>query len=417
MIFWENVMNHQICFCALLVTSVVLNQANGFTAEDWNHFRGSDSTGVATTEDLPLEWDVDKGTNVAWQKEIPGRGPSGPIVVDGKVFVSCSSGKKQDHLHVLCFDSDSGNALWHRQFWATGRTMSHPSSANAAPTPASDGQYVYAFYSSNDLICLDLDGNLLWYRGLGYDYPKAGNDVGMASSPVVVGNTIVVQVESQGDSFAAGLDKRTGETLWRISRDRKSNWTSPIAMPTRSDRPTQVLLQSSQAVSGYNAKTGEEMWRYDISAASIPSSVITSDRIYIPGDGMTVLQLAEGNPTPDIAWDSTQIKPGAASPVVKEGHIYAVNSAGVLVCADTRNGDVIWRLRLKGRFWATPVLVGSHLFCVNSDGLAQVVQLGEDEGNIVGTSNFGEVVQGTPAVADGGLFVRSDSHLWKIAPR
>ena len=232
---------------------------------DWNQFRGPDTRSVASAV-LPTDWSND--SNVAWRKELPGRGPSGPIVVDGRVFVTCSSGVKQDRLHVVCYDADSGELLWHRQIWANGRTMTHPTSSTAAPTPASDGQHVFAFYSSNDLICYDLDGNLKWYRALGKDYPKAGNDIGMASSPVVAGGTVVVQVENQGDSFAAGIDVETGLNRWRIDRKKSANWTSPIAMKTKSGIDV-VLLKSDEGVTARDILTGDEVWSYEIGAGGI----------------------------------------------------------------------------------------------------------------------------------------------------
>jgi outer membrane protein assembly factor BamB len=123
--------------------------------------------------------------------------------------------------------------------------LTHPSSANAAPTPASDGHAIFAFFSSNDLVALDLDGNLLWYRGLAFDYPTAGNDVGMSSSPAVVDGVVVAQVENQGESFAAGLDAQTGVTRWKIPRPHAASWASPVVMrDAASGAPAAVLLQS-----------------------------------------------------------------------------------------------------------------------------------------------------------------------------
>ncbi|MEZ6108579.1 MAG: PQQ-binding-like beta-propeller repeat protein [Pirellulaceae bacterium] len=119
-----------------------------------------------------------------------------------------------------------------RRFWATGRPFSHPTSANAAPTPVSDGERIYAFYSSNDMVCLTLDGDLVWYRGLTFDYPKAANDVGMASSPVIAGDVVVVQIENQGDSFVAGIDRLTGETRWRHAAPRKPTGARPSPTST-----------------------------------------------------------------------------------------------------------------------------------------------------------------------------------------
>ena len=197
-------------------------------AGDWPQFRGPQSNSVTDDAQPPATWN--DGENIAWKVDLPGRGPSSPIVVGDRVIVTCSSGVNQDRLHVLCFDAGAGKQLWERQFWATGRTLSHPSSANAAPTPASDGDSIFAFFSSNDLICLDLEGNLKWLRGLAYDFPKAGNDVGMSSSPLVIGDTVVAQVECQGDSFVTGVDKKTGEPLWRIERPREASWASPVAV-------------------------------------------------------------------------------------------------------------------------------------------------------------------------------------------
>ena len=186
------------CVVLLMVTSL---QA---MAADWPQFRGAESNSVTSAAQPPAEWSDADGKNVAWKVDLPGRGPASPIVVDSKVIVTASSGVNQDRLHVLCFDAADGSKLWERQFWATGRTLTHPSSANAAPTPASDGELIFAFFSSNDLACLDLDGNLKWFRGLAHDYPAAGNDVGMSSSPVVAGDSVIVQVECQGDSFRHG---------------------------------------------------------------------------------------------------------------------------------------------------------------------------------------------------------------------
>ena len=104
-------------------------------ADAWPQFRGAKGTGVASAgNQIPTSWNADD--NVAWKAELPGRGPSSPIVVGGRVFVTCSGGANQDRLYVLAFDTKSGDEVWRREFWATGRTLTHPSSTTAAPTPA-----------------------------------------------------------------------------------------------------------------------------------------------------------------------------------------------------------------------------------------------------------------------------------------
>lgn len=392
------------------------------TAAEWLGFRGADRAGVvestAAADTLPTQWSAggeQPARNVAWSAPLVGRGVSGPIVVGGRVVVTASSGPRQDRLHVLCFDAASGAALWRRQFWATGRTLCHPTSAVAAPTPASDGQRIYAFFSSNDLVCLDLDGNLQWFRGLTFDYPRAANDIGMASSPVVVDGVVVVQVETKAESFAAGLDALTGETRWRIDRLAESNWASPAVALGPDGRASAVLLQSTDQISAHEPQSGRLLWSHLRTCAGIASPTVRGDLVYVPSQGVTVLRHASGATAPEIVWQSGQLEVGSPSPVVAGGRLYLINRAGVLTSADASTGEVKWKLRLSGNFWATPIVVGDLLVAVNQDGVAQVVRLGDAAGEKLAENVLGEGVLGSPAVVDGALYVRSDGHLWKIA--
>ena len=203
--------------------AVILSIAlvTGLAGADWRQFRGNDSSSVAAGEQPPVVWGETE--NIAWKIPLTGRGLSGPIIVGDRVYLTSSDGFNQERLLVECFDARTGVRRWRRTFLATGRTQCHSKMAVATPTPASDGKRIFAFFSSNDLICLDLDGNLLWLRGLTHDYPNASNSLGMASSPVVVGETVVVQVENHADSFSTGLDVKTGATRWHINAVRHTN--------------------------------------------------------------------------------------------------------------------------------------------------------------------------------------------------
>src|SRR6188474_2994011 len=152
-------------------------------ASDWTQFRGPDASGFAASAKPPVTFDG--ASAIAWKASLPGRGLSSPVIVGGRVFITAGSGPKQETLHVLCYSAADGKPLWDREFRATGRTMCHPKTCNAAPTPCSDGKRIYVLFSSNDLLCLDLDGNLQWLRGLMVDYPNASNSLGLASSPVL----------------------------------------------------------------------------------------------------------------------------------------------------------------------------------------------------------------------------------------
>lgn len=380
-----------------------------FAGADWRQFRGTENNSVADAA-LPTKWSETE--NLAWKVTTPARGVAGPIVVGDAVVVTSSSGFKQDRLYVNCYDAASGKQRWERQFWATGRTLCHPTSANAAPTPCSDGERIYAFYSSNDLICLDLKGNVLWLRGLTQDFPKAANDVGMASSPVVIGETVIVQVENEGDSFAAGINSLTGETRWQLPRKPQMNWASPVVWRGGYAGKDLVLLQSGDRLTAHNPLTGDQVWEYVGQTGSISSPLALGDTVYVPTNGMTALKFPSPS-TPEVAWQENRLAAGSASVLAHDGALYVLNSSGALTCGATKDGEVLWRGRLKGQFWATPVLAGQYLYCVNQDGVAQVVDT-KDEGKIVAENPFGEPVLGTPAVADGAMYVRTDGHLWKI---
>ncbi len=377
---------------------------------DWRQFRGTDSNSVAGDAKLPTTWSETE--NVAWKTALPARGVSSPIIVGDSVIVTSSSGFKQDRLYVNSYDAKTGKPQWQREFWATGRTLCHPTSANAAPTPCSDGKRIFAFYSSNDLVALDLEGNVLWVRGLTYDFPTAANDVGMASSPVVSGETVIVQVENEGDSFAAGINAQTGETRWQLPRPKSANWTSPVVWRGANQGQDLVLLQSGDRLTAHDPLTGAQVWEYLAGCAGIASPLALDDTVYVPAGGMTALKFPEID-KPEVAWQEAKLGAGSASALLHDGKLYVLNSAGAITCGNAADGAVLWRGRLKGSFWATPVLGGQYLYCINQEGLAQVADLA-NEGKVVAENTFGEPVLGTPAIADNALYVRTDGHLWKI---
>ena len=394
---------------------VMISLGVGLTAwgQDWKQFRGTDVSGVLGKPALPAVLEEDK--NISWKVALPGEGLSSPIVVGDRVFVSCSSGVKQDRLHVRCHAAASGELIWERQFWATGRTMCHDKTAVAAPTPASDGKRVYVLFSSNDLVCLDLEGRLQWLRGLTADYPNASNSLGMASSPVVVGNTLVVQSENDSESFAVGIDADNGRNRWRLDRPKAANWTSPVIMDDAATGDPLVVLQSSRGVTGVRPETGEIVWNYSDGASTIPSSVVAGSLLLVPSHGITALRPQSSDAEPEQLWRSSRLRPATPSPVVLGGKLFTVNHAGVVTCGSLEDGDRIWQLRLKGPFSGTPVGWGRYLYFVNEAGLLQVVDTEAEEGEVVSQLDLGEMILCTPALGEGALYVRSDRYLWKIA--
>lgn len=378
---------------------------------DWLNFRGPDGSGHAP--DIATTVGELGQSALAWRIPLPGRGLGSPILVGEKVFVTAASGPEQQQLHVLCFSAKDGAPLWERRFWATGRTMSHSKTCVAAPTPASDGERIYALYSSNDLVCLDLEGNLVWMRGLTLDYPNASNSLGMASSPIVVGDTLVAQIENDSESFAAGFDRLTGANQWKLDRPKSANWTSPTIL--RKDGESIVALQSAEGVVGHLPATGSTVFSLPEKASTIPSSAASGDELFIPSNGLTAVRLGASGGDPETLWNRSNQRPGTASVLVAGEKLFLVNNAGVLSCLNRRDGGVSWEIRLKGPFSGSPVAGGDgRLYLFSEQGVGQVVDANGATGTVVSEFELGETILSTPALGEKVLYVRSDGHLWKF---
>ena len=391
----------------LLLAALLTHSA---TAADWRQFRGPHGNGVA--DDPAPALTADAAASIAWKSNLPGRGLSSPIIVGNRVFVTCASGPRFERLHVICFNAADGTKRWERQFWSTGRTMTHDKTNVAASTPVSDGEHLFAIFSSNDLVCLDLDGNLLWLRGLTRDYPNASNSLGMASSPIVLDGLLIAQVENDSESFAVAIDIKSGENRWKIARPKTANWTSPVVV--QSGGQPVVVLQSGNGIVAVHPRTGKVAWEFLDGASTIPSSAASGDTLFVPSKGLTALRPESPGQAPRQLWRNNQLAPGTASPVVAGNRIYSVNNAGVLSCGDAATGNRLWQLRLKGPFSATPLYSTGKLYFFNEKGLAQVVDTTKPEGEIIAEFSLGATILGTPSLAAGSLYVRSDGHLWKL---
>ncbi len=383
---------------------------NQSTVEGWLGFRG-DSTS-ASASSAPSKLSIGDGGNLAWQLAVPGRSVAGPIVVGNTVVTTGSSGQDGEVLHINGVNLATGKQKWEQVFRATGRPFCHPTSANAAPTPASDGERIFAFFSSNDLVCLSLDGDLLWYRGLGMDYPQAGNDVGMASSPIVVDGAVIVQVEAQGDSFAIGIDAKTGQNLWRLDRPQSANWSSPVAIK-RPDGRTEVILQSSDKVIAIDPRTGKLAWDSSDGGSTISSPTATDKLLLLPGDELTALNFGDSAAAPEVVWRNSKLSPRNASAVATDKRVYALKGS-VLVAANIEDGEIVWQERLGDidGTWATPVVAAGKLYVFDQKGVGLVIQDKGDKGETISKVELEEPVLGSPAIAGGRLIVRGERTLF-----
>lgn len=385
------------------------------THANWTHFRGSHSTGVAA-EAVPQEFG--EGKNIAWKVELPGRGLSSPIVVGDKVFLTASN---SDKLFVLAYDAKTGKRLWERSFWGTGPTASHPKTCMAAPTPASDGQRIVALFATDDLVCLDLDGNVQWIRSLYEENQGATDGRGLASSLLIVANTVIVQVDTQNLAFAAGIDIATGQNRWRTERAKEISWSTPIAIPGRTPEEKLALLQGAKKLAAVEPLTGKEVWSLEMECDPIASSVLAGNILYVPGGtndkgegkGLAAFELQGGSP-PKQLWQQRRITPTTASPLVLGDRLYFVQHSQ-LRAANAKTGEEAGALRLGGEMSSSPVAAGGVLYCFDELGTGFVVQPGDKVEKILHKAKLEESILCTPALANGAMFIRSDKHLWKIA--
>jgi len=379
----------------------------------WPQFRGPNGTGVSADTGLPTTWSTTE--NVAWKAELPGRGVSCPVVANGRVYLTASSGFRQDRLHVLCFETTSGIKLWERQFWATGLTQCHPKTAMAAPTPVTDGDRVFALFATGDVVGLDRDGNLLWYRSLARDYPPISNNVGMAASPVLWRGTLFLPMENAGASFALALDKHTGQNRWKVDRQRGINWVTPLVIEN-GDSAT-LVFQTKAEATAYDAETGRKVWEYEAGLSEVSTPNLGENgAVFVAGGDFVALKPTAKDAVPEVLWKSNKLRMAYTSAVIHQGRAYAVNNAGILQCADAKTGEALWQLRLKGPFWASPLIAEGRLYITNEEGLTSVVQLSNDPA-ILATNALGEPVTATPAIAEGRFFLRTDKHLWCVGEK
>ena len=384
---------------------------------DWPMFRGPNAGSVSIDSKVPTKFGGEQKENVAWRTELPGRSVSGVIIVGDQAITTSSSGMDQRRLHLISVNTKDGALLWQQEFVARGRPFCHPTSANAAPTPASDGKHVFAFYSSNDLACVDLEGNLVWYRSLSTDFPKAGNDVGMSSSPIVVDGVCIVQIECQGDSFAAGLNAEDGKILWKLDRPKQANWASPTIVKMPSGEQV-VVMQSSEDLLAVSPKTGKILWEMELRCSTIPSTFAAEGRLFVPAGGLTAFDLSSVGSSPSKLWDNNKLNSNACSPLVVGKSVYTI-SRTVLACGDLFSGESKWQTRLADAksIWSSPVVAGNNLYVFSDDGRCFVVELGDTEGKVVSTNELGEAVLGSPAISGNAMYVRGVSSLWKIAEK
>jgi outer membrane protein assembly factor BamB len=394
--------------------ALMLLAAGLASAGDWPQFRGPGGSGVSDEIGVPTSWGPDE--NVRWKADLPGRSVASPVVLGNRVYVSAASGPKMQRLHALCLDADTGKVLWHRQFTATGSTACHPKSSMAAPTPCANADGVYFLFATADLAAFDHDGNLRWYRSLVGDYPDISNQVGMAASPILWKDFLIVPMDTTGDSFLAAVDTKYGTNVWKTERPKDINWVTPTLRQV-ADR-AEIIFQSTADTRAYDAATGKKTWTFAAAGASVPTTVLSGERVLLPVSGGLTCLKSDGEKMAEV-WKSPKLATGYTSPLVYQDRVYGIGRAGTLICADLKTGKELWNERVgkgKGQFWASPIAADGMVYTFDDTGICTVVKAG-DEAKVLATNDLKAEIMGTPAIARKSLFIPTSNGLYCIGPK
>lgn len=398
----------------ILLTGLGLLLATTARGDNWPGWRGPNNDGVSREKSLPLTWSKD--ANVRWKVPVPGAGVSAPVVWGDRVFLTASDGRLNDRLHVLCYHADDGRLLWHTRLFGSAPTDLFAPGGMAVPTPATDGQAVYVLFGTGELAALDFAGRPLWIRSLAEEYGPFRNRWGMGTSPILVGDLLIVQVDHWSQSYLLAVDKKTGANRWKTDRPTAVNWSSPLAV-TRDGR-TQIITVGTHHVRSYDAATGAELWHVEgTHQQCIPSPVVLDDlAIICSGDNTLAVKLdgGKGDLTQShVVWKNRKANAFMPSPLQHEGLLYVPADRGFVTCLDARTGKQVWKERFDGQFYASPVAGAGRVYVASKEGHVKVIRAGRAF-ELLADNALGESLVASPALAGGRIYLRGDKHLYCI---
>lgn len=423
-------------------------------AGHWPSFRGAEAAGVAQNQNLPDRWNPATGENMLWRATIPGLAHSSPIVWGETLFVTSAISSRTDatfkpglygdgdasedrseHRWMLyAVDKRTGKIRWERAA-AQGapKNKRHIKSTYASSSPATDGRIVVAWFGSQGIYAYDFDGGLRWSVDLGrvdmgaYDIPSY--EWGPASSPIVWNGLVIVQCDTQADSFLIALSAETGETVWKTDRNELPSWGTPTVVTTAAG--AELITNASNFVRGYDPETGRELWRLGGSSKITAPTPIFANGLHIVASGraperplFAIRPGARGDLTlpngetanAHVVWSKTGRGSYMPTPLAYRGILYVLANNGVFDAYDIATGREIYRQRLPlvgSGFSASPVAADGKIYLSNEDGEMLVVEAGETF-TLVATNSMGETLMATPAISEGVMYVRGASTLFAI---
>lgn len=393
----------------LCTSTTVLALLSMGNADDWLRFRGPNGTGRGEAPGLPTQWTED---DYAWRVEIPGIGHAAPIISGNRLFVT--SATEEGRLrHLYCLNAETGEEIW-CQSLAMNTNRKHDKNSFASSTPTTDGQYVYAAFADSErfyLSAYDFDGSLIWRRRFqGY-----GSSHGLGASPIVVGDLLIMTGDQEGPSWLRALDKKTGDTVWSVSREfRRTSYATPLVLETGDSPPQLICLSGANGLTSLDPETGRLNWQTGMLPSRTVGSPIVSRGLVIAtcGGGGVGKQLIAVDPSLTLSDEANRIKYTRDSKlpyvptIIADGDYYFLwNDNGVVSCVESDSGQNVWTKRVGGNYSSSPVLVGGKIYCIAEDGNVAVIDAAP-EYQLFGKNPLGDKSHSTPAVAGGRLYLR-----------
>lgn len=441
-------LHHYIRLAAALLLLILPVAADKAAApagaeHNWHQWRGPLGSGLAPNANPPLQWSETK--NVRWKTALPGRGHSTPIVWDEHVFLTAAvpygealpprpstAPGNHDNLPVthrqrfvaLAINRPDGSIAWQRTLnEALPREQGHHTASLASNSPVTDGERLFAFFGSFGLYCLDFDGEPLWHKDFGPMQSLHGH--GEGASPVLFGDTLIVNWDHEGRSFVVALDKRTGDERWKVERDEVTSWATPLVVE-HAGRP-QVVVSGTNRVRGYDLANGKILWECGGLSANIVASPVAGDGVVYVGssyDKRALLAIrldgAKGDITGSnqVLWSRSRGTPYVPSPLLYGDTLYFLTHyQGILNRVDAASGeDRPGPLRLGGvtEIYASPVAAAERVYVTDRSGLTLVISH-SGKPRLLAKNQLDDIFSASAAIAGRELFLRGEKHLYCLS--
>ena len=403
---------------SLLVIGVVALAPSLAVAQEWTRFRGPNGTGQSDATTIPVKWTE---TDYNWKVALPGGGHSSPVIWGDKVFVT--SGDTGAPKTILsCLKASDGSTLWTREFPSKHHAMNGLNSY-ATPSPAVDKDRVYLCWVTPErfnVAALDYDGKEAWRRDLGPFVSQHGH----GASPIVFEDAVVLANDQDGRSFLVALDAATGKTRWLTERkSTKAAYSTPCVFQREGGPPELIFTSWSHGVTSVDPKTGKVNWEV---ADAFPKRVVASPLVAAGlifggcgegGAGQHIIAIRPDAKSPEVAakvaYKLTRGVPYVPTAVAKGDLVFLWGESSTVICIRAATGEEVWREKVGGQFYGSPVCVSGKLYCISTKGEV-VVLAAADKYELLARNGLGEPSQATPAVSGGRMYLRTYSHLMSV---